>query len=252
MFRNQYDTDVTVWSPQGHLYQVDYAKEAVKQGSAALGIRSDKICVLGAIKRSPNELADHQKKLFAVDKHMGMAIAGLTADARTLARFMRTEALNHKFVYGSDMPIGRLVMDVADKCQQSTQSYVRRPYGVGLLVAGFDKTGPHLYQTSPSGDYLEFKAIAIGSRAQAARTYLEKHFESFPNASKDDLVNHAIKALHGCLHGDQELSGANTSIAIVGENDEFSVLDENETQKYLDALELSSSTTADEESKMED
>ncbi len=87
MFRNQYDTDVTVWSPQGHLYQVDYAMEAVKQGSACLGLRSDKVVVLGALKRSANELSEHQKKIFSIDRHMGIAIAGLTSDARSLARY---------------------------------------------------------------------------------------------------------------------------------------------------------------------
>ena len=114
MFRNQYDTDVTVWSPQGHLYQVDYAKEAVKQGSACLGLRSDKYVVLGAIKRSANVLAAHQKKIFTIDRHLSIAIAGLTSDARSLARYMRTECLNHKFVYGSALPVGRLTSDIAD------------------------------------------------------------------------------------------------------------------------------------------
>jgi 20S proteasome subunit alpha 6 len=139
MFRNQYDTDVTVWSPQGHLHQIDYAMEAVKQGSACLGIRSKTTVVLAGIKRVNSEqLADPQKKIFEIDTHMGIAIAGLTADARSLARFMRTECLNHKFVYGSALPLARLVSDVADKKQECTQSYVRRPYGVGLLVAGYD------------------------------------------------------------------------------------------------------------------
>lgn len=138
MFRNQYDTDVTVWSPQGNLYQVDYAKEAVNQGSACLGLCSNSTVVLGAIKRSANELSSYQKKIFSIDRHMGISIAGLTSDARSLARYMRTECLNHKFVYGSTLPVGRLVGDVADKMQECTQSYVRRPYGVGLLVAGYD------------------------------------------------------------------------------------------------------------------
>lgn len=138
MFRNQYDTDVTVWSPQGHLHQIDYAMEAVKQGSACLGLTSSKFAVLCGIKRQSLELAEHQKKVFKIDDHMGIAISGLTADARTLARFMRTESLNHKFVYGSAITVGRLVSDVADKKQECTQSYIRRPYGVGLLVAGVD------------------------------------------------------------------------------------------------------------------
>lgn len=143
MFRNQYDTDVTVWSPQGHLHQIDYAMEAVKQGSACLGLTSKKLVVLCGIKRQNVDLAEHQKKVFKIDDHLGIAVAGLTADGRTLARcarvflnnrlrrvlterrcvcvctcvdgrFMRTESLNHKFVYGSQITIGRLVSDVAD------------------------------------------------------------------------------------------------------------------------------------------
>jgi len=180
MYRNQYDTDVTIFSPQGRLHQIEYADEAVKQGSACLGLVSKDFVVLAALKRKPNDLASHQNKLFRIDDHMGIAIAGLTADARSLSRYMRTECLNHKYVYGTAMATGRLVEDVADKHQACTQGAGgRRPYGVGLLVAGYDKIGPHLYQTMPSGNFLEYKAMAIGARAQSARTYLEKHFEEF-------------------------------------------------------------------------
>ena len=92
---------------------------------------------------------------------------------------MRSECLNHKFVFSSALQTERLVGDIADKHQRATQSYVRRPYGVGLLVAGYDRTGPHLFQTSPSGNYFEWRANAIGARSQSARTYLEKHFEGY-------------------------------------------------------------------------
>ncbi|CAM9393956.1 unnamed protein product [Choristocarpus tenellus] len=179
MFRNQYDTDVTVWSPQGRLHQVEYAMEAVKQGSASLGLRSKTHVVLAGLKRSPNELSSHTKKIMVLDEHMGVAIAGIMADARVLVKYMRTECLNHKYVYGTNMQAGRLVLDLADMNQRTTQSYVRRPYGVGMLVACHDQTGPHLYQTCPSGNYFEYYAMAIGARSQSAKTYLEKHFESF-------------------------------------------------------------------------
>ncbi|OQR91928.1 proteasome subunit alpha [Achlya hypogyna] len=239
MFRNQYDTDVTVWSPQGHLHQIDYAMEAVKQGSACLGLRSSTHVVLAGIKRvNTEQLADPQKKIFAIDSHMGMAIAGLTADARSLARFMRTECLNHKFVYGSALPVARLVSDVADKKQECTQSYVRRPYGVGLLVAGVDKNGPHLFQTCPSGNYYEYNAIAIGARSQSARTYLEKHFETFPSCSKDELIKHALQGIRGCLEGDQELSASNVTIALVGQNQTFVLIEGADLQPYIDAVEV--------------
>ncbi|DBA01803.1 TPA: hypothetical protein N0F65_002919 [Lagenidium giganteum] len=252
MFRNQYDTDVTVWSPQGNLHQIDYAKEAVKQGSACLGLTSNKLVVLAGIKRLNVKLADHQRKIFKIDDHMGIAISGLTADARTLARFMRTESLNHKFVYGSQITVGRLVSDIADKKQECTQSYIRRPYGVGLLVAGVDKKGVHLYETCPSGNYFEYKANAIGARSQSARTYLEKHFESFPSLGKDELIHHALQAIRGCLQGDQELTSANITVAVVGVDQPFTLIEGDELQPYIDAVEVADVKDEDGDSKMED
>lgn len=91
---------------------------------------------------------------------------------------MRGECANHKFVYNAPLQTERLVTDTADKHQRATQSYVRRPYGVGLLVAGYDATGPHLFQTCPSGNFYEWKAFALGSRSQSARTYLERNYDA--------------------------------------------------------------------------
>ena len=183
--------------------------------------------------RAPSKLATHQEKIFAIDDHMAIAIAGLTADARTLARFMRNECLNHKYSYDSSMETGRLVKAVADKHQEATQTYTRRPYGVGLLVAGYDRTGPHLYQTCPSGNYYEYKGIAIGSRAQAAKTYLERHFDSFAACDREALITHAVNALRGCLQGDATLSALNTSVSIVGAGCPLTALKGEELEKYV-------------------
>mmetsp|Transcript_25279 Transcript_25279/g.100747 ORF Transcript_25279/g.100747 Transcript_25279/m.100747 type:complete len:377 (+) Transcript_25279:82-1212(+) len=317
MFRSQYDTDVTVWSPQGRLLQVEYAAEAVKQvgalcfregrvvvvvaehpeidrscgrvtsmewvpresqsgaparasaavlepssssssteqehtclcpshdpsptqGSACLGLVGAKHVILAALKRQPNELSSHQKKLLRIDEHVTVAIAGLNADARSLAKFMRTECLNHKYVYGAPLQAARLVVDVADKYQRCTQMYVRRPFGVGLLVASHDATGPHLYETSPTGTYAEWDAVAIGARSQSAKTYLEKHHASFASLSLDECVKHALKALAGCVAGDKELDAASASVAIVGLADDGTVsstiLEDDQVQPYLDAI----------------
>mmetsp|Transcript_46960 Transcript_46960/g.69515 ORF Transcript_46960/g.69515 Transcript_46960/m.69515 type:complete len:270 (+) Transcript_46960:172-981(+) len=238
MFRNQYDTDVTVWSPEGRLLQVEYAMESVKQGSACVGLRSNTHSVLGALKRSVSELSSHQKKLLCIDDHIGIGIAGLTADARTLAKWMRNECLNHKYVYGTPMPSGRLVTDLADRHQRTTQTYVRRPYGVGLLVSSVDKNGPHLYQTCPSGNIYEYYASAIGARSQSGKTYLEKHFESLGDASKDDLIMHALRALSGCIGGDGELTKENGSVSVVGIGEKLVLIEGDDLQPYLDRLEL--------------
>lgn len=241
MFRNQYDTDVTVWSPEGRLLQVEYAMESVKQGSACVGLCSSDFACLAALKRSVSELSSHQKKLLEIDSHMAVGIAGLTADARSLAKWMRNECLNHKYVYGTEISPSRLVADLADKHQRTTQTYVRRPYGVGLLVAAYDaKTGPHLYQTCPSGNVYEYYATAIGARSQSGRTYLEKMVEEdqLKSSAKDELIVHALKALVGCVAGDAELTKDNGSIAIVGKDCPFTLIEGDELQYYLDQLEL--------------
>jgi 20S proteasome subunit alpha 6 len=251
MFRNQYDTDVTVWSPQGRLHQVEYALEAVNQGTACLGLRSSTHVVLAGLKRSPNELASHQKKLQKIDDHMGVGMSGLTADGRSLIKYMRTEALNHKYVYGTPVQGNRLVSELADMHQQCTQSYVRRPYGVGLLVAAYDQTGPHLYTTEPSGNYYEYVAMAIGSRSQTSRTYLEKEFEGFANCSVDELIKHALKSLASSLGGDAELDSKSASISVVGEGYPFTIIEGAAIQPYLDAIEVETGADMDAEATLE-
>ena len=243
MFRNQYDTDVTVWSPEGRLLQVEYAMESVKQGSATVGLRSKTHAVLGALKRSVSELSAHQKKILDIDSHLGIGIAGLTADARSLAKWMRTECLNHRYVYGTPIPSGRLLADLADRHQRTTQTYVRRPYGVGLLVVSCDKGGPHLHQTCPSGNLYEAHAAAIGARSQSGRTYLEKIHEGgdgvdLAGANRDDLIMHALRALAGCVGGDGELTKENGSVGVVGIGEDFTLIEGDELQPYLDRLEL--------------
>ncbi|RNA18806.1 proteasome subunit alpha type-1 [Brachionus plicatilis] len=237
MFRNQYDSDVSVWSPQGRIYQIEYAMEAVKQGSATVGIKTKTHVVLVALKRASSELSAHQKKIVPIDDHLGISIAGLAADARILSRFMRNECLNNKYAYDSPMPVSRLVTLLGSKSQIPTQRYGRRPFGVGLLVAGYDDLGPHLYQTCPSANYYECKSMAIGARSQSARTYLEKHLSEFPTSSLDDAIKHALRALRDTLPNEIELTTKNCSLGIVGQDLPFTIFDDEKIKPYLDAIE---------------
>lgn len=239
MFRNQYDSDVTVWSPQGRLHQVEYAMEAVKLGSATVGLKNRDYAVLVALKRASSELASYQKKIIPIDEHLGISIAGITADARILSRYLRTECLNYKYSYDTNYPVSRLIMNLGNKMQITTQRYDRRPYGVGLLVAGYDDQGPHIYQVVPSANYFNCKAMSIGSRSQSARTYLERHLSEFGECSKDELICHGIQAIRGSLPNEdlltkEELSPLlNISIAIVGKNQPFKILNDEENMHYL-------------------
>lgn len=237
MFRNQYDSDVTVWSPQGRLFQVEYAMEAVKLGSATVGLKNQTHAVVVALKRAASELSAYQKKLFPIDDHIGVSISGLTADARMLSRYMRSECLNYKFNHDSPMPINRLLVKLGNKMQVCTQRYDKRPYGVGLLIAGYDDRGPHIYQTCPSANYYDCRAMAIGSRSQSARTYLEKHMDVFPSCATEDLIAHGLRALRDTLPNEVELTTKNVSIGIVGEGVPYNECKEEELARYLSMIE---------------
>lgn len=138
MFRNQYDSDNVTWSPQGRLFQTEYAMEAVKQGSAVVGLKSKTHVVLASFNRQTDELGAYQKKIFEIDDHIGVAVSGFCSDARVLTSQMRTECIDHKYTYDTPYATGALVKKISAQAQVSTQKYGSRPYGVGLLVAGYD------------------------------------------------------------------------------------------------------------------
>jgi 20S proteasome subunit alpha 6 len=233
MFRNQYDSDVTVWSPQGRLHQVEYAMEAVNLGSATVGLKSKTHAVLIALKRASSELSAYQKKVINIDDHIGITISGLTADARILSRYMRTECLNYKYSHDTHLPLNRLISQLGNKMQLCTQRYDRRPYGVGLLVAGYDDQGAHIYQTCPSANYYDCKAMSIGARSQSARTYLEKHLDEVASASLEELIKHGLRALRDTLPPEVDLTTKNVSIGYVGNGQNFKILVEDETGPFL-------------------
>ena len=167
---------------------------------------------------------------------MSIGIAGLMADARVLTDYMRNECLNHRYVYGTPMRTGRLVQQIADKSQAKTQfasrlftvslfklvlsdrGALRRPYGVGMLIASCDDDGPHLYQTLPDGNFFEYEAMAIGNRQQSAKTYLEKHLESFQSCGRDELIAHALESLEKALENPttEPLTPQKMSLTVIG------------------------------------
>jgi 20S proteasome subunit alpha 6 len=145
-----------------------------------------------------------------------LAIAGLTSDARVLSNFMKQQCLSQRLTYDRAMPVETLVSLIGDKAQLNTQHYGKRPYGVGLLVAGVDDKGPHLFEFQPSGLTQEMLACAIGARSQMARTYLEKNADKFADADREELIKHGLRALKETLVQDRELTVENTSVGVVG------------------------------------
>ncbi|KAF2652825.1 N-terminal nucleophile aminohydrolase [Lophiostoma macrostomum CBS 122681] len=235
MFRNNYDNDSVTFSPQGRIFQVEYAQEAVKQGSVVVGVVSKTHAVLAAIKRNAEELSSYQKKIIPIDSHYGIALAGLASDARVLSNFMKQQSLASRLTYDRAIPLSEITLRIADRAQTNTQQYGKRPYGVGLLIAGVDQKGPHLFEFQPSGVTQEMVACGIGARSQMARTYLERHLDEFEGASREELIKHALRALKESLSQDKELTVDNTSVGVSGVGENFVHYEGQDIAEWLDA-----------------
>jgi len=234
MFRNNYDNDAVTFSPQGRIFQVEYASEAVKQGSVVVGIVSKTHAVLAALKRNAEELSSYQKKVIPIDSHYGLALAGLASDARVLSNFMKQQSLASRLNYDRAIPLAEITQRIGDRAQKNTQEYGKRPYGVGLLIAGVDAKGPHLFEFQPSGVTQEMVASGIGARSQMARTYLERNLEEFEGCGREELIKHALRALKESLSQDKELTVENTSIGIGGIGEDFKLYEGAEITNWLE------------------
>ncbi|KAK9821244.1 hypothetical protein WJX74_000103 [Apatococcus lobatus] len=192
--RSEYDRGVNTFSPEGRLFQVEYAIEAIKLGSTAIGVRTTDGVVLAVEKRVTSPLLEPRsiEKVAEVDKHIGVAMSGLTADARTLIDHARVECQQHRFSYNEPMPVESCTQSLCGLALQfgeddEDKDRMSRPFGVALLVAGWDEEGPVLFSTDPSGKYLKCKAHAIGSGSEGAETTLLEQYKadmSYPDAEK--------------------------------------------------------------------
>ena len=192
-------------------------------------------------QRNAEELSSYQKKIIAIDEHLGLSLAGLASDARVLSNFMKQQSLSSRLTYGRAIPLSRLVNSIGDRAQTNTQHYGKRPYGVGLLIAGVDGSGPHLFEFQPSGMTQEMVACAIGARSQMARTYLEKNLEAFEDCGRKELVVHGLKALKESLAQDKELTVENCSVGVVGVGEKnkiegFRLYDGQEVKQWVDLV----------------
>ncbi len=195
-----YDRAITVFSPEGRLYQVEYATEAVRHGPLAVGVKAEDGVVLAGEKRSPHSLVDLDtlKKILLIDDHVGTAIAGLHADARKLIDQARVQAQINRLSYDEPISIQSLVVNICDTKQLHTQYGGVRPFGVSLLVGGVDHDGPQLYVTDPSGSFWGWKAAAIGREADEVKEFFLKKLEE-DEYKKLDLAKATELALKGLL-----------------------------------------------------
>lgn len=191
-----YDRAITVFSPDGHLFQVEYATEAVKKGLCAVGVRGKDSVVIAVEKKAAQRLQDSRtiRKIYKVDEHCYLAFAGLSADARVLIDKAQLECQKFRHSYEDKMDVDLVVRHVADLQQKSTQSPGGRPYGVSSIIGGFNEDGtPQLWQTDPSGMAAAWRAAVIGRNSKTVLDYMEKDYKD--GMSRDDTVRFAIKSL---------------------------------------------------------
>ncbi|MGQ4913659.1 MAG: archaeal proteasome endopeptidase complex subunit alpha [Candidatus Asgardarchaeia archaeon] len=174
-----YDRAITIFAPDGRLYQVEYANEAVRRGTPAIGVKSKEGVILVVQKKATSKLEDisYLHKIFKVDEHVGVAISGLHADGRRLVDYARLVAQWNRLTYDEKISIKSLTKTICDLEQYYTQHAFARPFGVALLIAGFDDTGPQLYSTGASGSYWGWMATSIGSGSENAQEYLQKNYK---------------------------------------------------------------------------
>jgi proteasome alpha subunit len=225
-----YDRVVTVFSPDGRLFQVQYAMEAVKKGSTVVGVVSKDGVVLAADKRiiHPLIVPSSLEKIFKIDTHIGVATSGLVADGRKLVDEGRVEAQRNRILYNKPIEVNSLVKYVSDLAQLFTQYGGIRPFGVSLLIAGEDEGGLKLFETDPSGTPTEWKATALGEGRSEIVDFLEKNYKQ--SISLDDAVVLALKALKKVIK--TKLNAERIELGIV-KNKTFKELSVGECQKYL-------------------
>jgi proteasome alpha subunit len=173
-----YDRAITVFSPDGRLYQVEYAIETVRRGTLAIGVKSKDGVILAVEEKARKlQISNVTQKIFQVDDHIGVAAAGYIPDARTQVDHARFFAQSNRLIYDEPVDVEGVAKNMADIAQQFTQYAGVRPFGVALILAGVDKNGASLYLTDPSGTYIGYDAVAIGAGSDQVTEFLEKQYQ---------------------------------------------------------------------------
>jgi proteasome alpha subunit len=227
-----YDRGSTIFSPDGRLYQVEYAREAVKRGSVSVGVKTSEGVVLLAEKRVSSDLlvSDTIEKIYQVDDHLAVAASGHVADARQLVDFARVESQRNSYMYEEPLETNTLAKALGDHIQQYTQYGGTRPFGCALLIAGSTRDGPALIESEPSGAIIGYKAAGIGKGRSDVEETLEEGYEE--DMSVEEGLELALRAL---LERDDSSIDA-TEAAIV-DDDGVRMLSQEEIEEHKPEME---------------
>jgi len=219
---------------------VEYAIEAIKLGSTTVGIKTSEGVVLGVEKRvqSPLLEASSIEKIMEIDHHLGCAMSGLTADARTMIDHARVTSQSHAFTYNENIKVESVTQAVCDlalrfgESMDNEDAMMSRPFGVALLIAGVDELGPQLYHTDPSGTFVRYEAKAIGSGSEAAQAELQDKYHKQMTLPEAQAL--ALKVLKDVM--EEKLDKHNVQLAQVTQAAGFEILTEEKLQAVIDGM----------------
>jgi len=234
-----YDRHITIFSPEGKLYQVEYAFKAIKtQGTTSIGVRGFDSAVIATQKKIPDKLLDPETvtSMYSISEFIGCVETGMVADARAQVQRARHEAAQFKFKFGYNVPVQYLAKRLANFAQVYTQHAAMRPLGVSCILIGIDdELGPQLYRCDPAGAYVGYKATCVGEKEQEGTNFLEKKFKSDPKLTRDEAIQMAIATLQAVLSMDFKATEVEVGVVSV-ENPRFTLLTPQEIDAQLTRL----------------
>jgi proteasome alpha subunit len=231
--QQSYDQAITVYSPEGRMYQVEYAREAVKKGTITVGVTYDGGVVLIVHRRIHSPLVEESfiQKLFKVDDLIGCSISGLVADARILTDWARQEAQYHKITYGERMDVDTLVKRICSIKRAYTQYGGVRPFGISMQIGGMDREGAHLYETDPGGAFRKISAGALGLGREQAEEMLEDKYRD--GMSYEEAVDLGLRSLMASL---EESATPSIEMATITLEDGFKLVPPDEISRLVSSI----------------